>query len=150
MDEASDFRYLWESTFLKCHNEMNYCTSNLENQIAYFLYFYGSSLSPKVCVVLIHWNISFTIYILLILKHDANIFKFIRSKIGLKIGILVAIQIVFIISSFSILSYYESQGTYLGNSINIAGKNRFLTSRSNLFQIILYPDTSTSYSVGFQ
>jgi len=52
----------------------------------------------------------------------------IRSKIGLKIGILVVIQIVFIISSFSILSYYESQGTYLGNSINIAGKNRFLTS----------------------
>jgi signal transduction histidine kinase len=52
----------------------------------------------------------------------------IRSKIGLKIAILVVIQIIFIITSFSILSYYESQGTYLGNSINIAGKNRFLTS----------------------
>jgi signal transduction histidine kinase len=62
------------------------------------------------------------------LKHDANAFRLIRSKIGLKIAILVVIQIIFIITSFSILSYYESQGTYLGNSINIAGKNRFLTS----------------------
>src|SRR5215203_4129721 len=62
------------------------------------------------------------------LKHDANAFKLTRSKIGLKIAILVVIQIIFIITSFSILSYYESQGTYLGNSINIAGKNRFLTS----------------------
>jgi signal transduction histidine kinase len=62
------------------------------------------------------------------LKHDANAFRLIHSKIGLKIAILVVIQIIFIITSFSILSYYESQGTYLGNSINIAGKNRFLTS----------------------
>jgi signal transduction histidine kinase len=62
------------------------------------------------------------------LKHDANAFRLIRSKIGLKIAILVVIQVIFIITSFSILSYYESQGTYLGNSINIAGKNRFLTS----------------------
>jgi signal transduction histidine kinase len=62
------------------------------------------------------------------LKHGANAFRLIRSKIGLKIAILVVIQIIFIITSFGILSYYESQGTYLGNSINIAGKNRFLTS----------------------
>src|SRR5215217_2893795 len=62
------------------------------------------------------------------LKHDANAFKLTHSKIGLKIAILVVIQIIFIITSFSILSYYKSQGTYLGNSINIAGKNRFLTS----------------------
>jgi signal transduction histidine kinase len=62
------------------------------------------------------------------LKHGANAFRLIRSKIGLKIAILVIIQVIFIITSFSILSYYESQGTYLGNSINIAGKNRFLTS----------------------
>jgi hypothetical protein len=54
--------------------------------------------------------------------------KSIRSKIGLKIGILVVIQIAFVICSFSILSYYESQVTHLGNSINIAGKNRYLTS----------------------
>src|ERR687898_1494009 len=62
------------------------------------------------------------------LKQYANNFKFIRSKIGFKIGILVFIQIIFIISSFIILTYYQSQSTYLGNSINIAGKNRFLTS----------------------
>ena len=62
------------------------------------------------------------------LKHGANAFRLIRSKIGLKIAILVVIQVIFIITSFSILSYYQSQGTYLGNSINIAGKNRFLTS----------------------
>lgn len=63
-----------------------------------------------------------------ILKFGSNIMRPIRSKIGLKIGILVVIQIGFVISSFSILSYYESQDTHLGNSINIAGKNRFLTS----------------------
>src|ERR687890_439749 len=63
------------------------------------------------------------------LKYDsANAFRLIRSKIGLKIGVLVVIQIIFIVTSFSILSYYESRITYLGNSINIAGKNRFLTS----------------------
>ena len=62
------------------------------------------------------------------LKYNANAFRLIRSKIGQKIGVLVVIQIIFIITSFSILSYYESLGTYLGNSINIAGKNRFLTS----------------------
>jgi signal transduction histidine kinase len=62
------------------------------------------------------------------LKYDANALRLIRSKIGLKIGTLVVIQIIFIISSFSILAYYESQGAHLGNSINIAGKNRFLTS----------------------
>ena len=47
------------------------------------------------------------------------------------------IQIAFVICSFGILSYYESQGTHLGNSINIAGKNRFLTSNL-LFQISEY------------
>ncbi len=61
-------------------------------------------------------------------KYYHNILKLIRSKIGLKIGILVFIQIFFIVISLIILSYYQSQMTYLGNSINIAGKNRFLTS----------------------
>jgi signal transduction histidine kinase len=45
------------------------------------------------------------------LKHYADNFKFIRSKIGFKIGILVFIQIIFIISSFIILTYYQSQST---------------------------------------
>src|SRR5919107_720897 len=71
------------------------------------------------------------------LKHYADNFKFLRSKIGFKIGILVFIQIIFIISSFIILTYYQSQSTYLGNSINIAGKNRFLTSNL-IFSITEY------------
>ena len=62
------------------------------------------------------------------LKYSADAFKLIRSKIGRRIGILVFIQIFFIVTSLLILSYYQSQMTYLGNSINIAGKNRFLTS----------------------
>ena len=62
------------------------------------------------------------------LKYSADVFKFIRSKIGRRIAILVFIQIFFIVASLVILSYYQSQMTYLGNSINIAGKNRFLTS----------------------
>jgi signal transduction histidine kinase len=71
------------------------------------------------------------------LKPYADNFKFIRSKIGFKIGILVFIQIIFIITSFIILTYYQSQSTYLGNSINIAGKNRFLTSNL-MFSITEY------------
>ena len=71
------------------------------------------------------------------LKHYADNFKFLRSKISFKIGILVFIQIIFIISSFIILTYYQSQSTYLGNSINIAGKNRFLTSNL-MFSITEY------------
>ena len=62
------------------------------------------------------------------LKYYDDFFKFIYSKIGLKVGILVFIQIFFIVISLIILSYYQSQMTYLGNSINIAGKNRFLAS----------------------
>ena len=52
----------------------------------------------------------------------------INSKITTKIGLLVGTQAIFIIASVIILSHFESQGTLLGNSVNIAGKNRFLTS----------------------
>jgi len=62
------------------------------------------------------------------LEYSANALKLLRSKIGRRIVILVFIQIFFIVTSLIILSYYQSQMTYLGNSINIAGKNRFLTS----------------------
>lgn len=54
------------------------------------------------------------------------------STIIAKIGILVVIEIIIILSSFVILAYFESQGTLLGNSINIAGKNRFLTANVQL------------------
>ncbi len=49
------------------------------------------------------------------------------SKIVVKIGILSLVQIIFIIIIFSVLTYIQSQQTLLGNTINIAGKNRFLT-----------------------
>ena len=64
---------------------------------------------------------------MVMLEYSADVFKLIRSKIGRRIVTLVFIQIFFIIVSLIILSYYESQMTYLGNSINIAGKNRFLS-----------------------
>jgi hypothetical protein len=37
-----------------------------------------------------------------------------------------------IVGSFSVLSYFQSQQFSLGNSINIAGKNRYLTARLQL------------------
>ena len=62
------------------------------------------------------------------LEYSADAFKLLRSKIGIRIVTLVFIQIFFIIISMIIVSYYQSQMTYLGNSINMAGKNRFLSS----------------------
>ena len=55
-------------------------------------------------------------------------FKRFTSKIMIKVGILSVTQIVFIIIIFGTLVYFQSQQTYLGNSINIAGKNRFLAA----------------------
>ncbi len=64
-------------------------------------------------------------------------FQSLTSKVIYKIGLLATIIIVFIISSFAILAYFQSQQTLLGNSINIAGKNRFLTMNV-LFQTSEY------------
>ena len=55
----------------------------------------------------------------------------------IKIGILSITQILFIIIIFSILIYLQSQQTLLGNTINIAGKNRYLASNL-LYQISEY------------
>ena len=71
------------------------------------------------------------------LKYYTNNFEFIHSKIGLKIVVFVFILIILVITSFIIFSYYQSQMTYLGNSINIAGKNRFLTSNL-LYEVSQY------------
>jgi len=79
-------------------------------------------------------------------KYYGNTLKFMRSKIGLKIGILVFIQIFFIVISLFILSYYQSQMTYLGNSINIAGKNRFLTSNLMFSTAEYFIENSSSSS----
>ena len=67
-------------------------------------------------------------------------FEKIRSKIILKIGILIVIETLFIISSFGILAYFQSVDSSLGNSINIAGKNRYLTA-TVLFEAEKYLDS---------
>lgn len=67
-------------------------------------------------------------------------FEKIRSKIILKIGILIVIETLFIISSFGILAYFQSVDSSLGNSINIAGKNRYLTA-TVLFEAEEYLDS---------
>jgi signal transduction histidine kinase len=50
------------------------------------------------------------------------------SKVVSKIATLIIIEIILIIGSFGVLSYYQSQQSSLANTINIAGKNRYLTS----------------------
>ncbi|MGA7044426.1 MAG: ATP-binding protein, partial [Nitrososphaeraceae archaeon] len=42
--------------------------------------------------------------------------------------ILIVIEAILIVGSFGVLAYFQSQQSSLGNSINIAGKNRFLTA----------------------
>ena len=46
-----------------------------------------------------------------------------------KITIIVLSQIALIIGSFLGVAYWESQFSLLGNSVNVAGKNRLLTSQ---------------------
>ena len=70
------------------------------------------------------------------LVHRAN------SKVILKITLLVIVEIGLICGSFFILTYYQSQGTSIGNSINLAGKNRYLTSNS-LLQTERFLDSSS-------
>src|SRR5713226_2370560 len=65
----------------------------------------------------------------------------INSKILLKITLLVIIEIILICGSFSVLAYFQSQQSSLGNSINIAGKNRYLTANL-LLQTEKYSDGS--------
>lgn len=50
-----------------------------------------------------------------------------------------------IIGSFGVLAYFQSQGSSTGNSINIAGKNRYLTANL-LLQTEKYLDGSSNIS----
>ncbi|MBV9668940.1 MAG: HAMP domain-containing histidine kinase [Nitrososphaeraceae archaeon] len=61
----------------------------------------------------------------------------INSKILSKIAVLAIIEIILIVGSFGTLAYFQSQQSSLGNSINIAGKNRYLTANL-LLQIEKY------------
>ena len=76
------------------------------------------------------------------MSNNTTIFRRLPSKIITKIGILVVIEIIIILSSFVILAYFESQGTFLGNSINIAGKNRFLTANVQLATVEYQSESS--------
>jgi len=71
-----------------------------------------------------------------------NLLERINSKILLKITFLVIIEIILIVGSFSVLAYFQSQQSSLGNSINIAGKNRYLTANL-LLQTEKYLDGSS-------
>ena len=70
-----------------------------------------------------------------------NFLERIKSKILLKITILVVLEIIPIIGSFGVLTYFQSLGSSLGNSINIAGKNRYLTAN-----LLLQADGSSDVS----
>jgi hypothetical protein len=50
------------------------------------------------------------------------------QKISRRICLLVGIQIAIILVSFIILEVFESQKVFLGNSVNVSGKNRFYTA----------------------
>jgi signal transduction histidine kinase len=69
----------------------------------------------------------------------------INSKVLLKITLLVIVEIILIVGSFSLLTYFQSQQSSLGNTINIAGKNRFLTSNL-LLQTEKYLEGSSNAS----
>src|SRR4051794_37691684 len=51
-----------------------------------------------------------------------------KGKIIVRIGLLLIIEVLLVAGSFGITTYIQSQSTNIGNTINIAGKNRFLTS----------------------
>src|SRR5215212_7435749 len=53
-----------------------------------------------------------------------------KDKIIFKLAILIAIEVLLVVSSFGISTYIQSQSTTMGNTINVAGKNRFLTPLS--------------------
>jgi signal transduction histidine kinase len=71
----------------------------------------------------------------------------INSKVLSKITLLVIIEILLIVGSFGVLDYFQSEQSSLGNSINIAGKNRYLTANLLLqTEKYLYGFSSSSYS----
>ena len=79
------------------------------------------------------------------MKQLPNLLERINSKILLKITLLVIIEIILIVGSFGVLAYFQSQQSSLGNSINIAGKNRYLTANL-LLQTEKYLDGTSDAS----
>src|SRR5918911_2999566 len=62
------------------------------------------------------------------IKHMMSSIWYSKDKIVVKLGLLVAIEISLVVISFGISTYIQSQSTLIGNTINIAGLNRYLTS----------------------
>ena len=54
--------------------------------------------------------------------------RFLKDRIIFKLAILIAIEVLLVVGSFGISTYIESQSTAIGNTINLAGKNRYLTA----------------------
>jgi signal transduction histidine kinase len=54
--------------------------------------------------------------------------RLLKDKIIFKLAILIAIEVLLVVGSFGISTYIESQSTAIGNTINLAGKNRYLTA----------------------
>ncbi len=74
------------------------------------------------------------------------IFPSVKYKILSKITLLVIIEILLIVGSFGVLAYFQSEQSSLGNSINIAGKNRYLTANLLLQTEKYLYGISSSYS----
>ncbi|MFL6485015.1 MAG: ATP-binding protein [Nitrososphaera sp.] len=55
-------------------------------------------------------------------------FHLLTHKIIFRLAILIAIEVLLVVGSFGISTYIQSQSTGIGSTINIAGKNRYLTS----------------------
>jgi signal transduction histidine kinase len=51
-----------------------------------------------------------------------------KDRIIVRLGILIIIEVLLVVISFGITTYIQSQSTDIGNTINIAGRNRYLTS----------------------
>jgi signal transduction histidine kinase len=51
-----------------------------------------------------------------------------KDKIIFRLAMLIALEVLLVVSSFGISTYIQSESTAIGNTINIAGRNRYLTS----------------------
>jgi PAS domain S-box-containing protein len=51
-----------------------------------------------------------------------------RLSVAVKMGIVLGLELLLILGSFGYLVYFENTNSLIGNAINIAGKNRYLTA----------------------
>ena len=65
-----------------------------------------------------------------------------------KIAAVVFLQVTLIIASFLVIMYFESQTVLTGNTVNVAGKNRLLTSEvQNELNRVLFHGTAEGVAV---